>query len=80
MKNLAHEQFRAAKEIALSINKGEMRRARYNGTVTNYTGLKDKNGRMWVIGDSVNDIQNPDATINNKPAREIFGEFTVMYK
>ena len=54
-----------------------MRRARLNNEVTNYCGAK-LNGRMFVIGDTENDIQNPDATIMGKPAREVFGDFTVM--
>lgn len=78
--NTRHEQFNAAKQIALNINKGELRRARFNGLATNYEGAKDTNGRMWVIGDSLADIKNPDAYINGKPAREIFGDFTVMSK
>jgi len=72
-----HSDFKAAKEIALSIENGLMRRARNNGIVTNYCGAKLQN-RMFVIGDTLQDIQNPDCYINNKPAREIFGEFTVM--
>lgn len=73
-----HDQFKAAKQIALAINKGEYKRARFEGNLTNYCGFKDGNGRMWVIGDTVADIQNPDAIINGCPAREVFGEFTVM--
>lgn len=74
-----HEDFKAAKSIALTIENGMMRRARNNGEVTNYCGAK-LNGRMFVIGDTENDIQNPDATIMGKPAREVFGDFTVMSK
>ncbi len=76
---IQHEQFKAAKQIALTIPPNQSRRAIYNGEVTNYTGC-NLNGRMWVIGDTLADIQNPDATINGKPAREVFGEFTVMNK
>jgi hypothetical protein len=71
--------FNAAKQIALTIGNGLMRRAKVNNIPVNYCGAK-LNNRMWVIGDSLNDLQNPDATINNKPAREIFGDFTVMSK
>lgn len=71
-------QFKAAKEIALKINKGLMRRASFDGVITNYIGFKSPNGRMYVIGDSANDIQNADAIINGCPAREIFGDFSVM--
>ena len=74
-----HEDFKAAKAIALTIGNGMMRRARNNGEVTNYCGAK-LNNRMFVIGDTANDIQNPDTTIMGKPAREIFGDFTVMSK
>ena len=70
-----HNDFKAAKAIALTIGNGLMRRA----AGTNYCGAK-LNGRMWVIGDSSEDIKNADATIDGKPAREIFGEFTVMSK
>lgn len=74
-----HEQFKAAKEIALSISNGLSRRARHNDKVTNYTGYKSNDGRTWVIGDSLADIQNPCATIGGKPAREVFEGFSVMY-
>lgn len=73
-----HNQFKAAKQIALNISAGQFRRARVNNVATNYCGYKDASGRMWVIGDSLADIQNPDATINGSPAREIFGDFSVM--
>ncbi len=73
-----HKGFKEAKKIALNINKGEYRRARFNGFVTNYCGYKDSNGRMWVLGDTDKDIQNPDALIDGRPAREVFGDFTVM--
>lgn len=75
--NKKHEQFKAAKKIALMIAKNESRRALYNGIPTNYIGA-NINGRMFVIGDSLDDIYNPDATINGKPAREVFEGFTVM--
>lgn len=74
------EQFNAAKKIALNIGKGMMMRASYNDSATNYMGCKFCDGRMFVIGDTEADIQNPDLTINGKPAREIFGDFTVMSK
>lgn len=83
MENIIKEQlqgFQEAKNIALKIGKGLMRRASINSVPCNYCGFKDGNGRMWVIGDSIMDIQNPDATINGFPAREIFGDFTVMSK
>lgn len=73
-----HNEFKAAKQIALTIEKGCLRRARFENAATNYCGFKAKDGRMWVIGDTEADIQNPDATINGKPAREVFGDFTVM--
>lgn len=69
-----HADFKAAKEIAMNIQKGCYQRK------GNYCGFKSNDGRMWVIGDSEADIQKPDATINNKPAREIFGDFTIMRK
>ena len=71
-------QFNAAKQIALKINKGLMRRASFQGVTTNYIGFKSANGKMYVIGDTANDIQNADAIINGCHAREIFGEFSVM--
>lgn len=74
-----HEDFRAAKEIALAIPMGQMRRAVNNGRVTNYSGA-NIDGHMFVVGDTENDIQNPDAMIQGKPAREIFGDFAVMFK
>lgn len=77
--NTNYEHFKAAKEIALSINRGEMRRAKVNNVPTNYMGA-NIGGRMFVIGDSEEDIQNPDLYINGKPAREVFGDFTIMTK
>lgn len=77
---IQHDHFLAAKEIALNINKGLMKRAVFNGLTTNYLGAKTPDGRMWVIGNTNSDIQNPDAIICDKPAREIFGDFTVMSK
>ena len=70
-----HADFKVAKSIALAIGKNQMRRA----AGTNYFGA-NFNGRMFVIGDTVSDIQNPDTYIQGMPAREIFGEFTVMSK
>ena len=69
--------FNAAKKIALNIGNNLMIRARVNDSPANYSGAKI-NGRMFVIGDSENDIQNPDTTIFGRPAREIFGDFTIM--
>ena len=69
-----HEDFREAKKIALTIGKGLMRRA----ADTNYCGC-NIGGRMFVIGDSEEDIQNPNCIIAGKPAREVFGDFTVMW-
>lgn len=71
--------FRAAKKIAITIPEGEMRRATNEGHVTNYTGA-NIGGRMFVIGDSLDDISNPDGYVNGKPAREVFGEFSILYK
>lgn len=56
-----------------------MKRAVNNGRITNYSGANIC-GRMFVIGDTENDIQNPDAIIQGKPAREVFGDFTIMTK
>lgn len=77
--NTNYEHFKVAREIALSIERGQMRRARYEDQATNYSGA-NIGGRMFVIGDTENDIQNPDAMIQGKPAREIFGDFTIMSK
>ena len=74
-----HEDFKAAKKIALAIGIGQMRRAVNDGRVTNYLGA-NIGGRMFVVGDTEDDIQNPDAIIQGKPAREIFGDFTIMRK
>ena len=71
------EDFRCAKEIALIIDEGEMRRAKRDGRITNYSGARINN-RMFVVGDSLEDIQNPDAMIQGFPAREVFGNFTMM--
>jgi hypothetical protein len=67
-----HADFKVAKQIALTMNKGCYRRK------GNYLGYKDYQGRMWVIGDTMSDLQNPDATILGCPAREIYGDFTMM--
>jgi hypothetical protein len=76
-----HASFKNAKQIALSIPTGCSRRATdTEGKLSNYSGCKTADGRMFVIGDSLADIQNPDATINGKPAREVFGNFSIMYK
>lgn len=77
---LQHAQFKAAKEIALNIGKGEMRRARHNDMATAYCGMQDNSGRMWVIADSSAYLQNPDAMIDGKPAREVFGDFSILIK
>lgn len=75
-----HADFNTAKQIALNIAKGLSRRAiSVNGGASNYTGCKLNDGRMFVIGDSEKDLQNPNAYIESKPAREIFGEFTGMF-
>jgi len=73
------DHFKAAKEIALTIGAGLIRRAIHNGETTNYSGANIE-GRTFVVGDTLKDIQNPDAWIEGKPAREVFGEFTVMSK
>jgi len=72
--------FQAAKQIALTIPAGQYRRARVGDMATNFCGFKSPEGRMFVIGDSIADIQNPDATIEGCPAREVFGEFSIMSK
>lgn len=79
-KTQQHNEFKAAKEIALNITKGCSRRARYNGNVTNYTGFKDNSGRSFVIGDTDADIQNSTITIGGKPSREVFEGFAVISK
>ena len=66
--------FKAAKAIAVSIEKGHMRRA----SGTNYCGAKLSDGRMFVIGDTDEDLQKPDAVIDGKPAREVFADQTIM--
>ena len=70
------DDFKAAKEIAMTTTPGTYQRA----AGTNYCGAKMKDGRMWVLGDTENDIQNPDAIVLGKPAREVFGDFSIMYK
>ena len=77
--NTNYEAFKAAKQIALAVENNCMRRARVDDCPVNYTGAK-LGGRMWVIADSLEDLPKPDAYINGKPAREIFGDFTMMYK
>lgn len=74
-----NREFEAAKQIALTIANNQMRRAMVDNKPVNYFGAKINN-RMFVLGDSLNDIQNPDATIAGKPAREIFGDFSIMNK
>jgi hypothetical protein len=68
------EDFRAAKLIAFEMPKGHYRRAKG----TNYCGYMSENGQAYVIGDTDEDVQNPDAIIGGKPAREVFEGFTVM--
>lgn len=74
-----HEAFKAAKQIALTIGKNQFKRASVNDAPVNYCGC-NMNGRMFVLGDTEQDIQNPDTTIMGKPAREVFGDFTIMAK
>jgi len=74
-----NKEFEAAKQIALTIANNQMRRALIDNKPVNYMGAKINN-RMFVLGDSLKDIQNPDATISGKPAREVFGEFSIMCK
>lgn len=71
------EDFREAKKIALTISEGEMRLAKRNGQITHFYGA-NVGGRMFVVGETEEEIQNPDAIIQGMPAREVFGEFTVM--
>ena len=71
--------FEAAKKIALTITSNQRQRAQINGAPTNYAGA-NVNGRMFVICDTEYDIQNPDAYILGKPAREVYGEFSTMSK
>ena len=67
-----YQDFKQAKKIALTIEKGCYQRK------GNFKGFKDLSGRMFVIGDTESDIQNPDATINGSPAREVCGDFTML--
>ncbi len=64
-----------AEEIAISATPGTYRRA----AGTNFCGLKRTDGTTWVLGHSKADIQNPDATIMGKPARQVYDGFTVMH-
>lgn len=68
--------FRAAKTLALSLPNNVMRRARHNGMATDFFGA-NVNGRFYVL---YKEIKKPDATISGIPAREVFGEFSIMYK
>lgn len=70
-------EIEAAKQIAKNIKPGYYQRV---SGLSNYCGYKSIDGRMWVLGDTFDDIQNPDAIISGKPAREIFGDFTMMVK
>lgn len=79
MSTVKHQEFKAAKQIALTIEAGNARRPRVNGMAAMFMGYKSTDGRMWVIADNVNDLPNPDAHINGKPAREIFGDYSIMY-
>ena len=69
-------QFRAARTIAFTQPKGYYRRA----GVTNFVGIHTADNRFFVIGDNASDIQNPDATILGRPAREVFEDFNIIYK
>ena len=69
-----HQDFNAAKKLAFNMPSGCYRRA----ANTNYCGYKSADGRFYVIGDTETDLQNPDAFIGGKPAREVFNGFTLM--
>lgn len=71
--------FEAAKTLAFQLPINTSKRARVNSLVCNYTGCNLK-GRFFVIGDSVEDLQNTTIEIDNKPAREVFEDFTIMSK
>lgn len=79
IEQIQHEDFNAAKKIALNIEEGCMRLAKNGNRITRYYGA-NVGGRMFVVGESLDDIQNPDAMIQGMPAREVYGEFTVMSK
>lgn len=77
-KRLKLKQFNEAKKIALGVEKGCMKRAKFWGHPVNFSGFKSNDGRSFVIGESIADIQNPDCKINGFPAREIFDDFSIM--
>jgi len=68
--------FKAAEQIARSIPAGHYRRATVQGVVVNYYGYKERNGRMWVVGDTPDDLPSADVKIELSgewlPAYEIF--------
>jgi hypothetical protein len=74
------KDFRIARIIALEIEPGLYRRAKNGERITNYCGFKDKNGNCYVVGDSLDDIHNPDCYLefgyNKLPARVVFREIT----
>lgn len=70
--------FNAAKKIALTIEKGCYRRAMLDDEPVSYCGFRSTTGRSWVIGDSSDDLKNPDGYFDGKPAREVFADFTMV--
>lgn len=68
MKGQVLQGFEEAKKIAFEVSKGCYRRA--HGT--NYCGFQSIDGSKWVLGDSENDIDNPDTIIGDKPAVQVF--------
>ena len=74
LETLQLADFDSAKALSFTIEKGFYKRP---SATSNYCGYQSMEGKFYVIGDTDNDIQNPDAIVNGKPAREV-NEFCVI--
>lgn len=72
MKNLDNRPgYREAREIAKKIKPGAFRRSKTANGPSKYFGFKDHRGESWVFADSINDLPDPQAWVNGKPARRV---------
>lgn len=66
------KEFNAAKNLSFSLPRGTKQQAKVNGVPVNYWGCKDREGQCWVIADSTEYMQYPDAvTDRGEPMRKV---------
>lgn len=75
------KNFEAARKLACQLEEGRMKRAQSVGTGighNTYTAMVDKDGKKYVIGDSLEDIPYPSTFIGGKPAMVILNYTTPL--